>query len=107
MPGILPFAAMLALSAAAPAEEDLDIRIERAIDKGVAYLRGQMEQDPWDKRQLDRYVMGRPAIEVYALVKSDVSVYDPVVQAALQHLAGLKPSLTYCVAIYLDRKSVV
>ena len=101
MPGILPFAAMLALSAAAPAEEDLDIRIERAIDKGVAYLRGQMEQDPWDKRQLDRYVMGRPAIEVYALVKSDVSVYDPVVQAALQHLAGLKPSLTYCAAIYL------
>lgn len=61
-----------------------------------------MEQDPWDKvPELDRYVMGRPAIEVYALVKSDVSVYDPVVQAALQHLAGLKPSLTYCVAIYL------
>jgi hypothetical protein len=47
------------------------------------------------------YAMGHPAIEVYALLKSDVSVYDPVIQGALDFLNGLKPSKTYCTAIYL------
>lgn len=102
MLGSLSIAAALALAGApAPPEEDLDVRIERAIDKGVAYLRAQMEKDPWSKHPIDKYLIGRPAIEVYALVKSDVSVYDPAIQAALQHLAGLKPSYTYGVAVYL------
>ncbi len=101
MLGSMPVAVALLMAGAAAPEEDLDVRIERAIDKGVEYLRAQIEQDPWSKHQVDKYVMGRPAIEVYALVKSDVSVYDPAVQAALQHLGGLKPSYTYCVAVCL------
>ncbi len=100
-PSMLLLSTVLTFGAAPAPDEDFDARVENAIEKGVNYLRGQMEKDPWSRRQVDRYNMGRPAIEVYALLKSDVAISDPVIQDALKHLDSLKPSFTYCVAIYL------
>ncbi len=92
---------LLNKSSALKDSQDFEARVDIAIERGVRYLRQQMEKEPWSGRGGDEHIMGRTAIEVYALIKSDVSVYDPAVQAALQHLNGLKPSYTYCVAVYL------
>jgi hypothetical protein len=82
-------------------KQDFETRVDIAIEKGVKYLRGQMERDPWKAGKAKKYYMGRPAIEVYALIKSDVSIYDPVVLKAFQYLETLKPRWTYGVSMYL------
>jgi hypothetical protein len=81
--------------------QDFEARVDIAIERGVRYLRQQMEKEPWSGRGGDEHIMGRTAIEVYALIKSDVSVYDPLVSKALDSLYDLKPMRTYSVALYL------
>lgn len=90
-------------AAKAPAKPklDLDTRIDIAIEKGVNFLRKQIQDDPWSKRKKDKYVMGRPAIEAYALLKSDVALYDPVLQKAMKALEKIPPRQTYGVSLYV------
>ncbi len=81
--------------------DNFENRIDGAIEKGVDYLRSQIEKEPWSRTKKDKYVMGRPAIEVYALLKSDVSVHDPLIQKTLLYLEKLPPRHTYGVALYI------
>jgi len=85
--------------AAGPA--DFESRVDRAIERGVKYLRAKMEAAPWSAHPDKAYPMGHAAIEVYALLKSDIPVYDPVVYEALKYLEGLRPIKTYSVSLYL------
>jgi hypothetical protein len=88
------------LGAADAPGQDFETRVDLAIERGVQYVRREMERDPWSGRR-DQDIMGRAAIEVYALVKSDVSVNDPVVLKAIEFLNGTGPVRTYSVALYL------
>ena len=111
------------LFGAAVARGNEDDAIDRAIDKGVAYLRSQVEKDPWWERSpirnpaqpglkraarkkagaraQDRYIMGRTAIELYALLVSDVSLDDPLISKGFEYLADLEPQAVYSVALYI------
>ncbi len=90
-----------AYGAAEAPKKDFETRIDIAIERGVKYLRKQIEKTPWSRSEAKQYKMGRPAIEAYALIKSDVSVYDPVVMKALEYLETLEPKWVYGVSIYL------
>lgn len=107
---------------------DLDALVEAAIEKGVAFLRQQVEQDAWWDRfpaeggrgekegpfrkgkrgrvarggaARGQHIMGKTAIELYALIKSDVSVDDSLVSRGFDYLEKLDPVAVYDVSLYL------
>jgi hypothetical protein len=113
-------------SIAAPAASDLEESVEAAIAKGVSFLRKQIETDPWWKSdqgagapeprpgraqgkggrkgrrpQEPAHLMGKAAIELYALIQSDVSVDDPLISRGFEFLEKLEPRQVYDVSLYL------
>lgn len=98
------------------AAADLESRVEEAIDRGVAFLHGEMKNAPWWGRRdaprrgrrggprprgRQRYLMGRSAIEIYALLASDFPVDDPTIREGLEFLEELEPGWVYGVSLYL------
>ncbi len=71
------------------------IAINKAIDKGVAYLLSEQELDGSWSDQQDRYKTGGTALVAYALMKSGVSKEHQAVRRALAYLAARPPQYTY------------
>jgi hypothetical protein len=112
------------LSASLASAGDFETAVEEAIDRGVVYLRSQIERSPWWDRypaggdagraaargkkkakaageNRNAYAMGRTAIELYALLKSDVSFNDPLILQGLAYLGKLDPRAVYCTSLYI------
>lgn len=112
-----------AAGAAAPTG-DVQDAVEEAIERGVSYLRSRIERDPWwgadpveppppakrpgraraaPRKGGERvpYIMGKTAIELYALLASDVPADDPLIRRGFEFLAGLRPRNVYCTALYM------
>jgi len=98
-----------ALASRSFADEELNRRIEQAIDRGASFLlkvlRGEAKapdgtsMGTWDA--VPGYPMGCAAIQVYALVKSDISYTHPIIREGLSRLASLPLQKTYSVALYI------
>jgi hypothetical protein len=63
-------------------------KVEKAIDKGVAFLKGaQTKQGDWQwKMYKDKHFVGQCALPAYALLESGVTVDDPVIQKAAEYI---------------------
>ncbi len=72
--------------------------IRRAIDRGVAYLKAQQDDDgSWDDPP--GYVGGITALCTLALLESGLAPDDDDVQRALAYLRDLKPETTYAASL--------
>ncbi len=92
-------------------DEALDREVEQAIDRGTEFLlravRG-MAKGPDNKavgtwKAVEGYPMGSAAIQVYALVKSDIPYSHPTVREGLEILARMPLSngKTYSMSLYV------
>ena len=107
---ILVALATLTLGAAVVRADDaFDREVERAIDAGTEFLlsvlRGEAK-GPDGKpvgtwTAVEGYPMGCAAIQVYALVKSDIPISHPIVKEGLKRLSGMPFAKTYSVALYI------
>jgi hypothetical protein len=81
--------------------------VNRAIDKGVAYLKGlQKEDGTW--RRADKNERGSTILAAWTLLECQVSPNDPAVRKAADHIRGfiLESNRTYDIALgilFFDR----
>jgi hypothetical protein len=66
-----------------PLPKEEQARVDKAIDKGVAYLkRMQTKHGNWPTHWRNRYLVGECALPAYALLEAGVPADDPVIQKA-------------------------
>src|ERR1041385_7775588 len=100
-------AALLAPAPAGPdalqAQDAADaIDIDGSIDAGVEFLIKAIEgPNGWTCDPKGDYASGYVALQVYALVKSDVSYQHPVVAKGIEFLQNSNFDRVYCTALYL------
>jgi hypothetical protein len=111
---VLACAALLGLVSSASADpkpltkEEQD-KVDKAIDKGVAYLkRIQREKGDWPLYFKGGYALGQSLLPAYALLESGVPANDPAIKKATEYIRPrvLKLDRTYEVALailFLDR----
>jgi len=90
--------AWLLLAGPAPGQAAMAEQVNRAIDRGVEWLKTQQRPDgsfPCDHRQ----PVGATALSTYALLKSGVLASDPVVQKAIGFLRYQPFLHTYTVSV--------
>jgi hypothetical protein len=89
-----------AARAAAPPKVSLDDQVKSAIDKGVAYLKGQQRRGNWeiDLGRLS-YEGGSTALVMLALLNAGVKADDPHLRRGLAYLRGVNPKHTYVVGL--------
>lgn len=101
---------LLAASAGMVRGDDaLDEQVENAIDRGTEFLLKAVKGEAVapDGKPVDGWTaykdatMGSAAIQLYALVKSDIPYNFPVIKEGLQVLTGMQPGHTYSVALYV------
>ncbi len=81
-----------------PQKTPLDQRIDNAIDWGTAYLLQEVNKgEGW--APVNEYPMGYIAIQLYALLKNDVSYLDPRVQEGINLLMGFPNKKVYSVSL--------
>lgn len=89
-----------AVAIAQPAKAaDVDaVAVQRAIDRGVTYLRRtQTERGGWD--EFPGYSCGKSALCTLALLNAGVERDDPDIVRAMKYLRGYAPNETYSVAL--------
>jgi hypothetical protein len=91
---------LVALTPAPSLERQVNAAIQRGIDKLRAAQRPDGSFGGLERPPPGGYPMGYTALVTYALLKSGVATTDPVVKAALDHLAGLPLLKTYSVSSY-------
>ncbi len=90
---------LLALAPRARAET-LAERVNAAIDKGIAWLRGEQNADgSFKSEHNERWPGGPTALALYTLVKSGVANDDPAVVNAITHLKYLQWTRTYSTGV--------
>lgn len=88
---------LICLSSIAMAEVS-PVAVQRAIDRGVAYLRKTQSDDGrWD--EFSGYSCGQSALCTLALLNSGVDKDDPVIARAMKYLRASQPQETYSVAL--------
>jgi hypothetical protein len=93
-----------AVAQEAAAGEDSDDKlvdkVKKAIDEGVAYLKGKQRRGSWEI-DLGRltYEGGSSALVMLALLNAGVRPTDPVMQRGLEYLRGVNPKHTYVVGL--------
>ena len=91
------------------ADDEFNRRVEKAIDRGTEFLLEALQgkaKGPDGKpvgtwTAYPGYPMGCAAIQVYALVKSDIPYTYPVVKEGLDLLNTMPMQKTYSVALYV------
>jgi len=71
--------------------------VDRAIDRGVRFLLDDIQKSNWIRKST--YVQGHLAIQLYALLKSDVSIHHPLIQEGLERLRNSSHQQTYSVSL--------
>src|SRR5262245_3518331 len=106
MVGLAP--ALLALACAAPqgGEKPLDVLVNEAIERGVAWLRERQDKKTggFDGEYFGnaaRYPGGETALAALTLVKSGVPATDPSIARAHAFLRGLETKKVYTLALRL------
>lgn len=101
---------LLAASAGIVRGDDaLDEQVEDAIDRGTEFLLRAVKGEAVapDGKPVGGWTaygdapMGSAAIQLYALVKSDIPYNFPVIKEGLQVLLGMQPGHTYSVSLYV------
>jgi hypothetical protein len=69
--------------------------IKVAIKKGIAFLKSSAGSRSGTGN------MGYESLKLFALLRSGVSPKDPAIQGGLKKLAGMKPTRTYGVSLYI------
>lgn len=88
------------VSARPPAGSGVSLaqRVDSSIDWGTDYLLHQVVgSEGWDPTP--EYPMGYTAIQLYALLKNDISYLDPRIQEGLARLGDLPPRKVYSVSL--------
>ncbi len=91
------------------ADEAFDRQVEQAIDRGAQFFldlmqnktKGPDAEKVGQWKAVDGYPMGAAAVQLYAIVKSDIPHNHPVVQQGLEVLTALPFQKTYSVALYI------
>ncbi len=103
-PRVVTTLALILLSGGGPARPAEDAKlledIDTAIDSGVEYILDAV-QGPSSWMPGEKFGTGYAALQVYALVKSDVSYLHPVVQKGISVIEGFNFEKVYSVALYL------
>jgi len=91
------------VSSASPARaETLELQVNRAIERGVKYVRGYVGDDGAGRTDYHRdYPDGDTSLLLYTLVKSGVSADDPQVKKAIAWLGDREVKKTYSAAVYI------
>lgn len=81
--------------------EDIQERINEAIDMGAAWLMARQSRDgSWEQHQ-PNYRNGMTALATYACLKSGISTEDPGIARALAFLSAEDPRKTYSAGVQL------
>jgi hypothetical protein len=105
---LLPLAALLALAAAllaapqppAAPEDPLAIQVNKAIDKGVKFLRNHSKDGRWEPRiSIDNHPGGATALALLALLNSGVKADDPMIRKGMEYLRGIDKPTNYVRAL--------
>jgi hypothetical protein len=96
----LVFSMAAAQCAALEIDAEIDRQVDRAIDAGVDALLRAID-GPRGFTPEEKFPSGYAALQVYALVKSDVSYQHPAVQKGLALLESYQFEKVYSVALYL------
>lgn len=87
-----------------PLTKDEQAKVDKAIDKGVAYLkRMQTKEGDWPRNWPKAYLVGQCALPAYALLEAGVAPNDPVIQKSADFLRtkSLKTNRTYELSLAL------
>ncbi len=77
-------------------------KINQAIRQGVSYIiQEQSSKGSWSGEHADDYPMGKTALALLALLKSDIPYNHPVIVKGLKSLQKIPFQKTYSVALYL------
>lgn len=86
--------------------ETLARRVDRAVDRGVAWLKSRQRADggfgPFDYHEGRRYEAGYTAIAVLALVSSGINNHDPLIDRAVEYLLSHPPRYTYEIGLTMQ-----
>ncbi len=85
-------------------DRDLEVRMQAAIGRGVAYLRSTQNDDGWWKYEQNGSTdqnVGATALCALALIFAKVDVNDDAVQSAVRIVRMHAPNLTYTYSIAL------
>jgi hypothetical protein len=82
-------------------EPPFELRVNRAIARGVAYLKGQQRPDGGFPGHESQHPGGATALVAFTLVKSGVRRNDEALQRALRSLEGHAMQSTYSAAVHL------
>ncbi len=86
------------LTGPATAQNITGNQVRRAINKGIAYVKGQQDRTgPWPG--FGRYEGGPTALALVALQNAGVSSDDPAIRRGLHALRGVRNRYTYVVAL--------
>ncbi len=99
---------LLLCAAAAAADATFDEQVENAIDRGTEFLLKAVKGEATapDGKPVGGWTayagapMGSAAIQLYALIKSDMPYSFPAIKEGIQTLSTMAPSHTYSVALY-------
>src|SRR6185503_1669346 len=94
------FLVTAAAGAVPPPGADIGPAVDEAIDAGIKYLLREVE-GPRGWTPGDEFPAGYAAVQIYALVKSDVSYQHPIVQKGLALVESAPFEKVYSVAVDL------
>jgi len=99
---LLTLTLLVALPLTARADDVTTADVKRAIDMGIAFLRGQQHgEGSWVYEGGGGWTPGATALAVYALVHSGVPAHDPAVQRGVAYILQQPLNRTYIVSLTL------
>src|SRR5262245_8750849 len=79
--------------------EPLVDQVQKAMAKGIAYLKKQQSNDTWEEKVSFGHPGGQTALVMLALLNAGVKASDRDMQKGLEYLRGLKNASTYVRAL--------